>query len=147
MSFGLRLRRDFTETLIKSRFVRIAFLVLTWLLVREASLSTSGFRNGPVICPVRLFLGIPCPGCGGTRSLGAICVGDFESAWNLNPLSFVFALAAIIWALKSNTIAKYYQSIQNIFLLKSRTFQISTLVFLYGIAWIAAIYRFNSGIV
>jgi hypothetical protein len=147
MNFGLRLRRDFTETLIKSRFIRIGFLFLTWLLVREASLSTSGFRNGPVICPIRLFLGIPCPGCGGTRSLGAICEGDFESAWNLNPLSFVFVLAAIIWALKSNAITKYYQSIQNIFLLKSRAFQISTLVFLYGIAWIAAIYRFNSGIV
>jgi len=115
--------------------------------MREASLRTSGFNSGPVICPIRLFIGIPCPGCGGTRSLGAICVGDFESAWNYNPLSFIFALAAIIWALKSNTITKFYQSNRNIFLLKSRAFQISTLVFLYGFAWIAAIYRFNSGIV
>lgn len=47
-------------------------------------------------CPIRTVTGIPCPGCGMTRSCLALAQGDFASAWFLHPFSFflVFLAAA-----------------------------------------------------
>ncbi len=41
-----------------------------------------------VVCPFRLITGIPCPGCGMTRSFFAIIQGNFLDAAYLNPFSF-----------------------------------------------------------
>jgi hypothetical protein len=37
-------------------------------------------QDGPVLCPFRLFTGLPCPGCGLTRSFCAIAQGDLRDA-------------------------------------------------------------------
>ena len=39
-------------------------------------------------CPVRSAIGIPCPGCGMTRSCLALAQGEFVSAWKFHPFSF-----------------------------------------------------------
>ena len=142
----MHLRRSFTTTALGTRTIRIALLFFSWLLVREASLRTSGFENGPVLCPVRLLTGYPCPGCGGTRSMGAISIGQFENAWSLNPIAFAVCTMGILWALKIRPINDLAQKASMTFRSKSLSVQILPLLALYAIAWIAAIERFNSGI-
>lgn len=39
----------------------------------------------PHVCLFHQLFGIPCPGCGITRSLLALFVGDIHRAWILNP--------------------------------------------------------------
>ena len=39
----------------------------------------------PHVCLFDKLFGIPCPGCGLTRSLFALFVGDIHYAWTLNP--------------------------------------------------------------
>ncbi|MEB3310710.1 MAG: DUF2752 domain-containing protein [Snowella sp.] len=38
--------------------------------------------SSPFFCPIRALTGIPCPGCGLTRSFIAICQGDWGAAFN-----------------------------------------------------------------
>ena len=41
--------------------------------------------------PLRELFGVPCPLCGGTRAVTALCLGRFGEAWDYNPLAiFVF---------------------------------------------------------
>lgn len=38
------------------------------------------------VCPFAVASGIPCPGCGLTRSLVALARGNFAEAWRFHPL-------------------------------------------------------------
>jgi hypothetical protein len=44
------------------------------------------------ICPSRLLTGIPCPGCGLTRSVTSLAHADFRRGWLYNP----FGIGAIV---------------------------------------------------
>ncbi len=145
MGFGLHLRRSFTATALGTRTGRVLTLLLSWLLFREVSIRTNGFENGPVVCPVRLLTGFPCPGCGGTRSMGAISVGQFDQAWSLNPLAFAVCIIAILWAVRISPVNNLARSASSIFRAFPLALQVIPLVVLYGVAWMAAIARFNSG--
>lgn len=46
-------------------------------------------------CPSMKVLGLPCPGCGMTRSCLSLLRGDWAESWRLNPFGPVFA---IFWA-------------------------------------------------
>ena len=140
------MRRSFTTTVFGTRTARIGALLLGFVIIREASLRTNGFENGPIVCPVRLLTGFPCPGCGGTRAMGAICTGDFSAAWHLNPLAYIACAALIIWAVRSTAINAVIQRISKVFRSQANTVQIATVVILYVVAWIAAVARFDSGI-
>lgn len=50
---------------------------------------TFGWQN----CIIKLTIGYPCPGCGMTRAMLALCKFDFIKAFQYNP--FVFALPII----------------------------------------------------
>lgn len=42
--------------------------------------------------PTRELFNVPCPLCGGTRAVTALCLGRFGEAWEYNPLAiFVFS--------------------------------------------------------
>jgi hypothetical protein len=70
-----------------------------WLLLRFDP-ATAGFYPQ---CPVHLWLGVSCPGCGGTRALAALLHCQWRDAVHLNlllvmllPFVLVF-LAASYW--------------------------------------------------
>ena len=41
-------------------------------------------------CPLILLFGIPCPGCGMTRAIRMVLTLQFEKAYFLNPLAFLW---------------------------------------------------------
>ena len=55
--------------------------------------------NGVVICPLRRFLGIPCPTCGTTRGVFALLRGDVLEALRMQPLMVpvVMVLGGVWW--------------------------------------------------
>jgi len=58
----------------------LLLIVATMILCLSADLSII-----PHVCLFHQFFGIPCPGCGITRSLLSLLVGDIHRAWILNP--------------------------------------------------------------
>lgn len=42
------------------------------------------------VCPMVLFCGLPCPGCGITRSLFCFFTGHFREAFMMNPCVYPF---------------------------------------------------------
>lgn len=51
--------------------------------------------GGPVVCPFRLLTGLPCPGCGLTRSLVCLLHGDLASSIAFHPLGPLVALVLL----------------------------------------------------
>jgi hypothetical protein len=46
----------------------------------------AAFVFSPVpLCPSRVLLSVPCPGCGATRAFFAMLRGDFAQSWSLYP--------------------------------------------------------------
>ena len=43
-------------------------------------------------CLFRMWLGVPCPGCGMTRALVRLLRLDFSGAWNYHPMVFFLPL-------------------------------------------------------
>jgi hypothetical protein len=146
MNSGLHTRGNLTKTLLRTRTHRVLALLLAWLIVRETSLRTNGFEDGPILCPVRLLTGFPCPGCGGTRAMGAISTGQFEQAWSLNPITFAVCLIAITWAVQIKTLNRLIQQSLSAFRSQPVSIQVLSISILYALAWIAAISRSDSGI-
>ena len=79
--------------------------VLTIWLIAAAVLAVSfawPADGAPRLCVCYMyhFTGIPCPGCGLTRSFCSISHGHFARAMGYNPFGFVFyglAVAALLW--------------------------------------------------
>lgn len=46
-------------------------------------------------CPLIIFCGLPCPGCGVTRAAACLLTGRWQQAWQLNPMVFPIALSAV----------------------------------------------------
>lgn len=48
-------------------------------------------------CPLYLFVGIPCPGCGMTRAIAMVLTLQFDKAIYLNPVAFGWVLLIILF--------------------------------------------------
>ncbi|GGU20495.1 DUF2752 domain-containing protein [Nocardioides albus] len=70
-------------------------------VVIAALLPAGGIEDGPVICPFRALTGLPCPGCGLTRSWVYLMHGDVGSALASNWFGPVLILAVIVLAVVS----------------------------------------------
>ncbi len=46
-------------------------------------------------CPSVIVAGLPCPGCGMTRSVFCFATGQFAKGWELNPLGILWLLLAL----------------------------------------------------
>ena len=66
------------------------------------------FLNLAVPCPLRLFTGLICPGCGTTRMVMAILRLDFKAAYSVQPVLFcaLIPLAVCFSAMAVNYIKK-----------------------------------------
>lgn len=61
----------------------------------------SGIDAGPGICPFAMMTGLPCPGCGLTRSWVAFMHGDVGAAFRFNvfgPILLVLTIITVILA-------------------------------------------------
>lgn len=50
----------------------------------------------PTLCPFRICTGHACPGCGLTRSIGALVRGDITLSLQYHPIGILIALQALI---------------------------------------------------
>ena len=66
------------------------------------------FLHFSVPCPLKLFTGITCPGCGTTRMVMSILRFDFKSAFSFQPVLFcaLIPLAVCFAAMAVNYIKK-----------------------------------------
>lgn len=72
------------------------------------AIPVSTVDGGPVLCPFRLATGLPCPGCGLTRSWVALAHGDFSTALADNlfgPVSMLFVAATVLIAVVLRVVA------------------------------------------
>lgn len=66
---------------------------------RLAPLPVNGCVAGmPSLCPFHALTGLPCPGCGMTRSVICLMHGHLHDAVYFHPLGPVAAIALIAWA-------------------------------------------------
>ena len=49
-------------------------------------------------CPMIIFCGLPCAGCGVTRAAVYLVTGRWRQAWQMNPVIFPIALTAVYFA-------------------------------------------------
>jgi len=80
----------------------------TWLWAASLGALTTSFAlspalasHGPIVCPLRLVTGLPCPGCGLVRAFVATAHGDLHDAFALN------AFGPIAWAALAIFVAWY----------------------------------------
>ena len=68
-------------------------------LVAAALVPVSFVTAGPSVCPFKLLTGLPCPGCGMTRSVVTLLHGDLGASLYYHPLGFVLVALAVTLAL------------------------------------------------
>lgn len=61
--------------------------------------------EGPVLCMFRRCTGGYCPGCGGTRALRAMVMGDLNEAWKLHPWSVLIVIQMIMIGLAATVVS------------------------------------------
>lgn len=84
------------------RFVtnRVVTIVVCLTSVAAPFLWNATVRNGPILCPSRGLLGVPCPACGLTRAFCALARLDVPAALSFNalaiPLAMLFLVAPVV---------------------------------------------------
>ena len=73
----------------------ITLLAVLGLIVAARFYAWIPFKPAP--CSMRTLTGLPCLGCGGTRSMRALAQGDVVSAITLNPLAMLGVVFAFGW--------------------------------------------------
>lgn len=75
----------------------LLILVYSWLAYQILAINKIDSNIAvQLTCPSKKWLGLPCPGCGTTRSLLSILSGDLVVALRLNPFGFLALIFLII---------------------------------------------------
>jgi hypothetical protein len=74
---------------------RPAMLALIGLAVGSA-LQLNWLTSGPAFCPFKMLTGLPCPGCGLTRSAVAFLHGDLSTSAFFHPLGAPMVIAVVL---------------------------------------------------
>lgn len=75
--------------------VRLVGALSACAIVAAAVVTPSQAAHGPVLCPFRLATGLPCPGCGLTRSWVDLLHGNVGAAMTANPFGIVVLVLAV----------------------------------------------------
>ncbi len=75
--------------------VALVATIAVGALGAAALISPETVDDGPVLCPFRLVTGLPCPGCGLTRSWVHLLHGQVGDATAANPFGIVALLVAV----------------------------------------------------
>lgn len=90
------MKKDITEymKMVWERIVADArvYGIAVFALPVYAALSNLLFH---AVCPLIVFCGIPCPGCGISRATAYFMTGRWSQAWQMNPMIFPIVLAAL----------------------------------------------------
>ena len=81
---------------VKVRLIKLSFFSLP---ISAAFFYSYTDYSSPLLCPLRAFTGIICPGCGMTRSFLSLVQGDLWKAFSYHlfgPILFFFFLLAAI---------------------------------------------------
>jgi len=111
-------------------FNRKAGLGALALVLLAAALPSQG--AGVPICAFRYLTGLPCPGCGLTRSFSCILHGDFARGYDYHPFGFVLLPLFMMAAATLFLPASFRSRLEN--LVRSRQTQLRHiyLAFIYG---------------
>jgi len=60
--------------------------------------SPDHIEDGPVLCPFRALTGLPCPGCGLTRSWVYAAHGWWEQSFSSHPFGMLLVAAVLVLA-------------------------------------------------
>lgn len=93
-------------------------------------------KSALLTCPSQKWLGLPCPGCGTTRSLLSILNGNLGEAMRWNPLGYlalvVLAIVPLLLLIdliaKKETVWNLYTKAEN--LLQNKSVLITVLIFI-----------------
>ncbi len=61
-------------------------------------LAPDGIEDGPILCPFRQLTGLPCPGCGLTRSWVYLTHGQYADSLAANPFGWLLVVVALALA-------------------------------------------------
>jgi hypothetical protein len=77
---------------------RLAGLMIAGAVGLQAGLVSLGLPGWP--CPFFHTVGLPCPGCGLSRSIIALVQGDWRTSLTLHAFAplFILALVLVVWA-------------------------------------------------
>lgn len=74
---------------------------VVWMATARLTYSPDGVSSLPIGCPFKRLTGLDCPGCGSTRSLGALAHLDLGAALDHNvlvPIALVFVVVSwVLW--------------------------------------------------
>jgi hypothetical protein len=68
-------------------------------LVAGACIPLTVVTGGPSLCPFKVITGLPCPGCGLTRSVVALLHGELMTSVYFHPLGTPLVLFLVVLAL------------------------------------------------
>jgi len=108
-------------------------------LATSLLLSPEHIEDGPIICPFRRLTGLPCPGCGLTRSWVYLAHGDWGAALAANPFGLVTvagAMALLVLVVRARTLGRPAPDI-NALLLRPWMLTLLGAWFAYGVVRMA----------
>ncbi len=73
-----------------------------------------------IVCPIKHFIGLPCPSCGSTRSVISLLKGNFTEAFYINPIGYLIATIMVVlplWIfsdvlLRQNSLQHFYMKLE-----------------------------------
>ena len=69
------------------------------------------------ICPLVLFTGYPCPGCGMTRAMFCLLQFDFAGAWKMHPFIYPIGLLFLMFCINRYILNGKYMKVVKIFMI------------------------------
>jgi hypothetical protein len=121
---------DASKDLYSFLFNRAAALGAVGLVLLAAALPSQG--AGIQICFFRYLTGLPCPGCGLTRSFSCILHGDFARGYEYHPFGYVLLPLFVLVASTLFLSVDRRSQLEDFVRSQQPRFRVVYLTFIYG---------------